>query len=152
MKKLTYTEKAHKGLIRKLHVLLAQARIDDDGKREILQAYGVEHSTDLRIDQLVEICDKLESLLNPEAAELDILRKRVIASIGGWLELTDGVNANYGNRGKYIKEVACRSTGYKDFNAIPAERLRNVYNTFCHKQRDFKRGMVLSLTNNFNMN
>lgn len=63
----------------------------------------------------------------------DKLRKRVIAAIGGYLQLT-GQDADI----RYIKAIACRATGYESFNAIPTERLRNVYNAFVKQQNDFK--------------
>lgn len=63
----------------------------------------------------------------------DKLRKRVIAAIGGYLQLT-GQDADI----RYIKAIACRATGYENFNAIPTERLRNVYNAFVKQQNDFK--------------
>ena len=34
--------------------------------------------------------------------------------------------------------IACRATRYENFNKIPAERLRNLYNTFLNKQKDSK--------------
>ena len=37
-----------------------------------------------------------------------------------------------------IKGIACRASGYSDFNKIPTERLRNLYNCFLKKQRDEK--------------
>lgn len=63
----------------------------------------------------------------------DKLRKRVIAAIGGYLRVT-GQECNI----TYIKATACRATGYKTFNAIPTERLRNIYNAFSKMQKDFK--------------
>lgn len=65
--------------------------------------------------------------------EMDKLRKRVIAAIGGYLRVT-GQECNI----TYIKATACRATGYKTFNAIPTERLRNIYNAFSKMQKDFK--------------
>lgn len=60
-------------------------------------------------------------------------RKRVFGSIGGYLQLM-GRQSNT----DIIKGIACRSTGYDEFNTIPVERLRNLYNTFVNKQNDYK--------------
>jgi len=43
-----------------------------------------------------------------------------------------------------IKGIACRASGYDDFNKIPKERLRNLYYAFNNKVKDAKR--VNSLT------
>jgi len=70
---------------------------------------------------------------NKPDSDLDKLRKRVIASIGGYLKITalpHDIN--------YIKGMACKATGYKSFNAIPKERLRNVYGAFNKMQKDFE--------------
>ena len=40
----TFTEKTHKQLLKKFHVLLAQANINNDGKQAILSSYNVESS------------------------------------------------------------------------------------------------------------
>ena len=79
----------------------------------------------------MDLCHTLELQLNKGAKEADRLRKRVIASIGGWLRLTGKQHTI-----DTIKSIACRATGYSDFNKIPNERLRNLYNTFRNKQKD----------------
>ena len=38
-----------------------------------------------------------------------------------------------------IKGIACRATGYDDFNKIPRERLRNVIALFNNKVKDGER-------------
>ncbi len=70
---------------------------------------------------------------NAPDSEMDKLRKRLIAAIGGYLKtaaLPDGID--------YIKGMACKASGYKSFNAIPRERLRNLYNAFTKMQKDFE--------------
>ncbi len=132
MKRIGFTEKTQRQLIRKLHVMLGLSKIDATGKRSILGAYGVEHSNELSCDQLIEICDKLDCLLRGGVAEeMNKSRKRVIASIGGWLKLS-GISHDV----KFIKGVACRASGYDDFNRIPLERLRSLYAAFLNKQKD----------------
>ncbi len=55
-----------------------------------------------------------------------------MAAIGGYLR-----KIHKESNAEIIKGIACRSTGYQSFfNKIPAERLRNLYNTFRNKQKD----------------
>lgn len=68
-----------------------------------------------------------------QADEMDRWRKRLIASIGGWMRLSGkegGIEA--------IKAVACRAAGKGDFNAIPKGQLVSLYNAFLQKQKDVK--------------
>ena len=127
-----FDEKRRKQLIKKFHVLLAKSHIDTDGKKEILAAYKVDSTTLLTCAQLIEICDKLNSLLNKSSAELDRERKRVMAAIGGYLRV-----AGHENNIDIIKAIACRATGIQNFNRIPLERLRNLYAAFTKKAKDF---------------
>lgn len=108
-------------------------------KKGLVIQYGYESSKDLPVEALTDLVQNLENKLKPQVAELDKLRKMVMASIGGWLELT-----NQETGSAIIKSIACRSTKHKSFNSIPKERLRNVYNNFLNKQKDFKE--VKSLT------
>ena len=62
---------------------------------------------------------------------MDKLRKAAMASIGGYLR-----KINRESNAGIIKGIACRSTGYDNFNKIPAERLRNLYHAFRNKQKD----------------
>ena len=129
-------EAKRKQLIKKFHVLLGKGRINNEGKMEILAAYGTDSSSKLGIAELIEMCNKLERLVNPSAAKaahnLDLYRKRVMAAIGGYLR---AVGKQGGS--DVIKAIACRATGYESFNRIPADRLRNLYNAFTKKQKDF---------------
>ena len=67
----TFVEKQKKGLIKKFHVLLNQAKIDETGKRDILAAYGVRSTLDLSCAQLIEICNKITTVANPALAEAE---------------------------------------------------------------------------------
>jgi hypothetical protein len=55
----------------------------------------------------------------------------VIAAIGSWLTSTGQLNSI-----DKIKAIACRATGYTNFNKIPIERLRNLYYGFKNKSID----------------
>ena len=63
----------------------------------------------------------------------DKLRKQLIAAIGCWLRETSQEQ----NISK-IKGIACRASGYSDFNKIPRERLRNLIAAFNNKTKDIK--------------
>ncbi len=121
----------HKGLLKKFHTLCGKLGIDAEGKRTILESYGVESSRDLDTHDLVDLCAKLSEQMGESEAELSKQRKRAMAAIGKWLRSMN-LESNAGT----IKGIACRATGYKDFNKIPKERLRNVVYTFNNKVKD----------------
>lgn len=124
------------------YVLLKKMGISTDDKRDFIIDY-----TDGVTDSLKELYEKYpafykDMIKHMEAAvkqikshsgEMDKLRKRVIASIGGYFKQT-GQESNI----EYIKSTACKATGYENFNGIPKERLRNVYNAFTKMQKDFE--------------
>lgn len=123
----------HAKVLRKYHTLCSKLGLSEADKDSIKEAYGVESSADIDTHDLIDICNRLSGDLNRKASEKDMMRKRVMAAIGGYLRAT-------GQEGgaPLIKAIACRSTGYDDFNKIPVERLRNCYCTFTNKQKDIK--------------
>ncbi|MEG1539991.1 MAG: phage protein GemA/Gp16 family protein [Muribaculaceae bacterium] len=142
-------DKIHAGVLSKFHTLCSKAGVAEDDKRAMVRSYGVESSADIDTHDLIDMCAALEKLI-PGNAELDKARKRAMASIGGWLEIS-GCKV-MGNRSEYIKGIACRTTGIDRFNAIPIERLRNVYSLFCNKQNDMKRGAMVGLVDSIGLN
>lgn len=124
-------DKQQKWLLRQFHTLCTRLGMTEEEKRALIDGYGVESSKDIDNHDLMNLCHTLELQLNKGAKEADALRKRVIAAIGGWLRLT-GKSHNIDT----IKSIACRASGYSDFNKIPTERLRNLYNCFLKKQKD----------------
>ncbi len=135
-------DQIHRGLLKKFHTLCGVLHMTEDQKKDLLSSWGVESSRDLDQHQLIDICAKLSEMVNKKQgrATLDQLRKRVIAAIGGWLRAT----CQSQNISK-IKGIACRATGYDDFNKIPRERLYNLIATFNNKVKDSQ--SVDSLTN-----
>lgn len=130
----TITQQNQKWLLKKYHSLCFRLGMSADDKLALLSGYGVGSSVDLSNAELTEICDRLNEMANPEDAKLDRMRKRVIASIGGWLRMI-----GKGNEGTaYIKGVACQAAKVDNFNKIPLERLTTIYNMFLRKQRDAK--------------
>lgn len=127
-------DEIHRGLVKKFHTLCSLLGLSDDEKTAIISSYGVESSRDIDTHDLINICAKLSEQANRKTGnDIDKLRKRVIAAIGSWLRET-GQNQDINK----IKSIACRSTGYNDFNKIPRERLRNLIATFNNKQKDAK--------------
>lgn len=130
----TITQQNQKWLLKKYHSLCYRLNMTADDKLALLSAYGVESSVDLTNEELTEVCDRLNSILNPEDAKLDRMRKRVIAAIGGWLNLI-----GKGDEGSdYIKGVACRAAKIENFNRISLDRLTTIYNLFMRRQKDAK--------------
>lgn len=130
----TVTAQQQKWLLKKFHTLCARLNMDADMKLALISGYGVESSKDLTNAELLELCDRLNEILNPEDAKTDKMRKRVIAAIGGWLRMIgkgdEGIN--------YIKGVACQAAKTDNFNKISLERLTTIYNMFLRKQKDAK--------------
>lgn len=119
-------------LIRLYHVLAGKLNMSGDARMAVLTAFGVESSKDLTIDQLQEVCKLLKQQLNSDS---DKWRKRVLASIYGYLQLTGrGANTDY------VKSIAIRSAGeYDSFNQIPVGKLQTIYYAFLEKQKVLKR-------------
>ena len=130
----TTTERQTGALLKKFHTLCTRAGITSDEKYLIVGAFGHESSRELSMSELLRACEMLEAKLNTQLAEIDTWRKRVIASIGGWLRVMS-VESNIDK----IKAIACRASQYNHFNEIPIERLNNLYHAFLKKQKDFKR-------------
>ena len=131
--KQTFVERQKKQLLKKFHVLLGKTGKGAIYKDEMLAAYGVDSSQDLTLYDLLDVCSKLEQILNPEFEKLDKARKRLIAAIGGWLKLMNKEQSIAIN-----KAIACRAADKDGFNEIPLERLRSLYEAFRKKQRDLK--------------
>jgi|BioPla2DNA2_1021312.scaffolds.fasta_scaffold17681_5 hypothetical protein len=127
----TFTEKQRNGLIKKFHVLLGKNGMGNDEKDALLAGYGVESTKDLNVAELVEICEILDRKANPTFYVEDIWRKRVIASIGGYLRAMEK-EENI----EMIKAIACRAAQKERFNDISLERLKSIYNAFKNRKKD----------------
>lgn len=120
-----------KQALRRFHALCGELKISGDDKRAIVEGAGAESSADIPTWRLHAICENLRRQASPRAAGMDALRKRVMASIGGWLKA-----AGYKSNAEVIKSIACRASGYDSFNKIPTGRLHNLYHNFRNKQID----------------
>jgi len=121
------------GLLKKFHTLCSKNGLSQDQKTAMVSSFGVESSRDLNVMQLQRACDTLCNIVKTETSDLDIWRKRVMASVGAWLRLIAQPQS-----APIIKAIACRVTKHEDFNDIPKERLVNIYYLFLQKQKDFK--------------
>lgn len=126
-------DKIHRDILKKFHTLCSVLGLTDAEKRAIVESYGVESSRDMDTHDLINVCGKLSAQANEKtgAGEMDKLRKRVMAAIGGYLKAA-GKESNT----TVIKGIACRATGHTDFNKIPRERLRNLVAAFNNKVKD----------------
>lgn len=123
----------HRGLLKKFHTLCSVLGLTDSEKKAIVESYGVDSSRDIDTHDLVNICAQLSDQVNAKekAGDVDKLRKRLMAAIGSYLKST-----NQASNASIIKGIACRASGYKDFNKIPRERLRNLIAAFNNKVKD----------------
>lgn len=129
----TTVQVQQKKLLIKFHTLCKRAGLRPDEKETIITSYGHFTSQDMTLTELVDAITKLEEFLNPQLLEMDVWRKRVIASIGGYLKML-----NKQQNIQIIKAIACRATDHDSFNSIPKERLINIYHAFTKKQKDYK--------------
>ena len=121
----------HRKILKKFHTLCGVRGMTRDEKMALVSSYGVESSADIDTHDLIDICAKLQDQAGQP--DMDRLRKRTIAAIGGYLRLIGRIENL-----QLIQGIACRATGYEKFNQIPAERLRNLYSCFSNKQKDLQ--------------
>lgn len=119
-------EAYRKNLIKRLHAAKTEIGLTDDQYRAMLSGFGVESSKQLSIDELIKAIELLQTR-NPDD---DKWRKRCIAAIGAYLRVT-----NRKENTDLIKGIACKASGYANFNKIPTSRLRDIYYEFTRKAK-----------------
>lgn len=129
----TFMDTQKNALLRKFHALLRKAGVNNDEKMVMLAGYGVESSKDMSVYELTELCHKLDMRTSKSAAEADRWRKRVMGAIGGYLR-SMGKEGN----SREIIAIACRASRYDNFNTIPVDQLRSVYNAFKNRTKAIK--------------
>ena len=129
------------GAIKKYHTLCSQLGLSTEDREALLAPYGCTSSKDMETHDLIDVCGALAKELDKRTEGTDVqkLRKRAIASIGAYLR-SEGKAESL----SLIKGIACRATGYRSFNKIPRERLRNLIGLFNDKVKD--KQAVKSLT------
>lgn len=131
----------HSKILRKFHTLCSACGMTPEEKAAVVASFGVDSSADINTHDLIDVCNKLAGQLgqNKDKSK-DRLRKQVMAAIGGYLK-----KIGHESNADIIKGIACRSTGYDDFNKIPVERLRNCYYAFVNKQKDIAGAEAVAL-------
>ncbi|WP_346856545.1 hypothetical protein [uncultured Draconibacterium sp.] len=109
-------------LIQRFHIGLKEGGMMKQ-KPSILESFGVESSKELTEEELQHAIDSL-------TGEADKWRKRLIAAIFNWCA---AINYQVDING--VKAIASRASGYKNFNAIPVSRLRDLYYGWIKKSR-----------------
>ena len=134
------TDETMKERRQRIHILCARLGMSDDDRRAMLLAnYGVESTFAMDAWQMDELIRALDTKLCDSrgvvsmANEMDKLRKRLMGIIGRWLRAV-----GYSESAEMIKAVACRASGKKSFNAIPADRLRSLYGAFSKRLKDLE--------------
>ena len=137
----TFMECEQKKLLKKFHTLLGKFEDGVERKAGILWRLGVESAKELSIEQLVDECDALVKCLNPNLAELEKARERVIAAVSYYHEVMGDVElfekryaacsyAEKARRRRYAMGTAEHAAGKIEFNRIPLEQLRSLYGKF----------------------
>lgn len=95
------------------------------------------------------LCDNMQFIINSGKpisgmSDPDRWRKRVLASVGGWLKLVGYPQSST----TYIKKIATQAAGseYDDFNRISIKRLQELYNAFLDRQNAIRRVKKLEET------
>lgn len=131
-------DRLHKQLIKKFHVLLGQQGLGQEAKEGILAGYGVEHTNELTLQQLQQVCGSLEgnrrnAKTEDKRADMDKWRKRAIAAAFGLAS-----ELGYAVTMDGAKAMILRATGneYTSFNKIPQTRLQAIYYGFRRNVKD----------------
>lgn len=121
------------GVIKRYHTLCTNLGLSPEDKEALLAPYGCTSSKDMETHDLIDVCASLAKELDKrtEGADISKLRKRVMAAIGAYLRSEGRFESP-----SIIKGIACRATGYRSFNRIPKERLRNLIGLFNDKVKD----------------
>lgn len=129
-----------KALITLYHVLLSRAGMSaDDGHQMLMDNYGVEHSNELTIPQLQQICGMLKKGLGdpkPEPSAKNKLQRTVKASCGNLLALQGKIPPkNWGPKDwDVIMGTIHNASGKKEFQSLTTQELRALSFEF-NKQR-----------------
>ncbi len=138
-KKIFDHDRWHKQLIKKFHVLLSQQGLGVEAKEGILAGYGVEHTNELTLRQLQEVCEAIKNYElkigneSEKRNDMDKWRKRAIAAAFGLAS-----ELGYAITMDGAKAMILRATGneYASFNKIPQARLQAIYYGFRRNVKD----------------
>lgn len=131
MATITTTDKRKNSLIKKYHALVRDAKISDEDKLVLLANWKVTSSKDLNVDQLIQVCDFLEHMVDPEKAELEKWRDWVKICVKSYGKV---MGANYSD--EYAEGIICAATKIDKFDDISKKRLQGIYNQFKRSKND----------------
>jgi hypothetical protein len=128
---LTPTDKRKNGLIKKYHALIRDAKISEEQKFILLSNWNVSSSKDMTVEQLIQVCEFLDHLVDPELAELEKWREWVRTCVKSYGKV---MGANYTD--EYAEGIVCAATKIDNFNDISKKRLQGIYNHFKKSKSD----------------
>jgi hypothetical protein len=124
--------------IQQYHTICRTLGMNREDKLALLSGWGANSSTELSDRELGDVLEQLRNIQYSRNEEANQWRRRVIAAaaayfefIGKFQQIDEPVR-----RLQYIKGMACRMTKHKSFNAIPVERLRNIYYALVKAKKD----------------
>lgn len=123
--------------VQKFNALCHIHNISAENRLALLSSFGVVSSKDLTIEQLKEACNCVKGITSAVDALMDKSRKKLIAAICQFLELTQDDNyMQKDGKGKaaYAIGVACRAAQVEDINSISLTKLRSLTYSF-NKQK-----------------
>jgi hypothetical protein len=106
---------------------------DDERRRQLIWEYSNGKTTSLKefgsMAEYKQLLAKMQEWAAPTAPDMDRWRKRCIAVVAKWIDLTGAAPAD---RMAYIREVACRTAGRpaSEFNKMTEAQLRTCYSSF----------------------
>lgn len=119
-------------ILKKLQTLFSEKGMTTEERHEVIYNFTSgrtqSSSRELTPTELETLCNALQ---DKYSAEMDKKRKRLLAAIFGMFKKMNK-EANI----SYVKAIACRAAGVKNFNDIPSTRLDSLYNAFLNAQKD----------------
>lgn len=117
--------------IKKLQSLFSEKGMTTEERHEVIYNFTsgrTQSSRELSPEEIEKLCNALQGKYS---AEMDAKRKRLLAAIFGMFKKMKKEASM-----SYVKAIACRAAGVKNFNDIPSTRLDSLYNAFINAQKD----------------
>lgn len=130
MKKITENQR------KMIMAMCTKQGIDDELRADIAFQFSTgrtTHVSQLSSAEAADLITRLKQNQSQTDTTADVWRKRLMAAIGEYLRVY-----NYTENAQTIKATACRAAGVDDFNKIPTDRLRGLYNAFKNYTRDHR--------------
>jgi len=124
--------------LKQLMTILSMQKVTDDERAQLICGWTKGRTTSARELTQFEMDDIVAKLLAAESQNENEWRKRLMASIYGFLRLM-----NKKASPELVKGIACRAAKVDNFNKIPKQRLITLYATFTHMQKDLNFGRAM---------